>query len=151
MMPRSWFGSRVVRRCAAMVRIGAATAVGREVVGGSTASRVVGVPDRRAGRVVVLVVVVWVAVVWVVAVWVAVVWVVAVWVAASAVLDGPTAESARSALATPVPTEAIAAPMPRATAHVLIRPVLRCGIMCAPLAPHDGNPAAGKLPLPAGP
>jgi hypothetical protein len=41
-----------------MVRIGAATAVGREVVGGSTASRVVGVPDRRAGRVVVLVVVV---------------------------------------------------------------------------------------------
>ena len=129
LMPRSWFGSRVVRRCAAMVRIGAATAVGREVVGGSTASRVVGVPDRRAGRVVVLVVVVWVVV------WVAVLWVVVVWVVASAALDGPTAASARSALATPVPTEAIAAPMPRATAHVLIRPVLRCGIICAPLAP----------------
>jgi hypothetical protein len=79
----SGFGSRVVRRCAAIVRIGAATAAGREVVGASTASRVVGVADRRAGRVVV----------WVAVVWVAVLWVAVVWVVASAALEGPTAAS----------------------------------------------------------
>ena len=129
-MLRFAFGSRAVRRCAALVRIGAATAAGREVLGASTASWVVGAADRRAGRVAVL-------------------WIVVVWVAASAALEGPTAESARSALATPVPAAVIAAPMPRATAHVLIRPVLRCGIMCAPLAPQNGNPAVGKLLLPA--
>jgi hypothetical protein len=43
------FSNRAVRRCAAMARIGAATAAGREVVGGSTASRSGGVADRRAG------------------------------------------------------------------------------------------------------
>ena len=39
-MLRSGSGSRAARRGAAMVRIGAATAAGRELVGGSTASRV---------------------------------------------------------------------------------------------------------------
>jgi hypothetical protein len=50
-----------------------------------------------------------------------------------------------------VPAAVIAAPMPRAIAHVLTRPVLRCGIMSAPLAPDHDSPAAGKLPLPVGP
>ena len=69
----------------------------------------------------------------------------------AAALGGSAVEAAESAPATPVPAAVIAAPMPRAIAHVLIRPVLRCGIMCAPLAPNHDSPAAGKLPLPVGP
>jgi hypothetical protein len=100
--------------------------------------------------------VVWVAVVWVAVVWVAVVWVAGEFVAGefvaeSAALGGSAVEAAESALATPVPAAVIAAPMPRAIAHVLTRPVLRCGIMSAPLAPDHDSPAAGKLPLPVGP
>ena len=92
-----------------------------------------------------------VAAAFVAVVFVAVVFVAVVFVAESAALEGSAAESAGAALATPVPAAVIAAPMPKAIAHVLIRPVLRCRITCAPLAPNDDSPAAGKLPLPVGP
>ena len=65
-------------------------------------------------------------------VWVAGKFVAGEFVAESAALGGSAVEAAESALATPVPAAVIAAPMPRAIAHVLIRLVLRCGIMCAP-------------------